>query len=93
MVKAMLSRKKVVEKSEKGVFSSFSVPLFLLVCIFLLTKLKRPNDENVLFLDIYHIANFIAAGSVNPDLKRSGAALLVEATPLSYVSCQRVSAP
>ena len=69
MVKAMLSREEVVEKSEKGVFSSFSVPLFLLVCIFLLTKLKRPNDENVLFLDIYHIANFIAADSVNPDLK------------------------
>jgi hypothetical protein len=93
MVKAMLSREEVVEKSEKGVFSSFSVPLFLLVCIFSLTKLKRPNDENVLFLDIYHIAKFIAAGSINSGLKRSGAALPMEATPLSSVSCQRVSAP
>ena len=46
----MLSRKKEGRKSKKGVFFSFFVPSFLLVCVFSLTKLKRRNDKNVLFL-------------------------------------------
>ena len=45
----MLLRKKVVEKSKKSIFFSFFVPPFLLDCVFWLTKLKRRNDENVLF--------------------------------------------
>ena len=46
----MLSRKKEGRKSKKGVFFSFFMPSFLLVCVFSLTKLKRRNDKNVLFL-------------------------------------------
>ena len=46
----MLSRKKRGGMSKKGVFFSFFEPHFLLVCVFSLTKLKRRNDKNVLFL-------------------------------------------
>ena len=47
----MLLRKKEGRKSKKGVFFSFFVPPFLLVCVFSLTKLKRRNDKNVLSED------------------------------------------
>ena len=44
----MLSREKGGEKSKKGVFFLFFMPPFLLDCVFLLTKIKRQNDKNVL---------------------------------------------
>ena len=46
----MLSQKKRGGMSKKGVIFSFFGPPFLLVCVFSLTKIKRRNDKNVLFL-------------------------------------------